>query len=119
MILDPREAEINIEQHTISYELEKTILPKTNNSSALWGTSNRAAKTTWSTLSVLDQQALPFNDAGAVMLNKLAYWGTGESPQTQMTKSKSLAIQIDNIFRSIRGINYENSIDKSSVISEI
>lgn len=84
---------------------------------AEWSVNHRACTTTYTTLIVLAQlpRDLPFPDAGAVKMNGLAFWKLTSSAQVRRVQAGALAVQIDNVFRDIRGAVYEPGVDPDAV----
>lgn len=74
---------------------------------ANWSKNNRACKTTWSTLRILGQLDAVFKDAGQLKISQLAFWNQTSSDDLRKSVGRMLAIQLDNIFREIRGARYE------------
>jgi hypothetical protein len=72
-----------------------------------WSPNNRACTSTWMALRLLDQSALVFPRSGSVPMRQLAYWNTVASDQMRQLQARTLAKQIDNIFRIIDGATLE------------
>lgn len=88
---------------------------------AEWNVNHRACTTTYTTLIVLAQlpRDLPFPDAGAVKMSGLTFWKLTSSAQVRRVQAGALALQIDNVFRDIRGAEYEPGVDPATVPERI
>ncbi|WP_456425015.1 hypothetical protein [Rhodocaloribacter sp.] len=84
---------------------------------AEWSVNHRACTTTYTTLIVLAQlpRDLSFRDAGDVPMSGLAFWKLTSSAQVRRVQAGALALQIDNVFRDIRGAVYEPGVDPDAV----
>lgn len=81
-----------------------------------WSANNRACKTTWTTLRILNQLEQTFDKAGAVKMDGLTFWNQGSSSDSRESVAHSLSIQIDNVFRLIRGARYEGGVTKPEAV---
>ncbi len=88
---------------------------------ANWNPNNRASTTTWLTLRTLGQ--IPrdevFKAAGSRKMNQLTYWAQSASGDIRKVQAAALAIQIDNVFRDIRGAQYEQGITNQTAVDNI
>jgi len=83
-----------------------------------WNPNNRACTTTWSTLRVLDQNNKPFSKSGNVKMDKLLFWNQAATPAMRKLQATTIATQMDNIFREIRGATYEKGVTEQKAITE-
>ena len=73
-----------------------------------WSSENRAAKTTWTTLMVLDQIAQAFEESGEIKMSRLVFWNAAQSAAARRSQAEALSIQIDRVFREVRGAEFED-----------
>jgi len=83
---------------------------------AEWSRNNRACSTTWTTLFVLEQSTLPFAESGGVPMHALAFWDDAASDDLRRLQAQALAIEMDNVFRLIRGARYEEGADTGTAV---
>jgi hypothetical protein len=86
---------------------------------ANWSKNNRACKTTWSTLRTLDQLNEVFVEAGDLKIKELTFYNQTSSAGQRTSMARMLAVQLDNIFREIRGARYEDNIDGEKAIGSM
>ena len=86
---------------------------------ANWSKNNRACKTTWTTLRVLEQNSKAFVDTGDVTMKDLTYWNATATADMREFQAEVLATQIDNVFRLIRKARYEDGVDKEKAVSDM
>jgi len=86
---------------------------------AIWNPSIRACTTVWSTLRVLDQNDRPFRKSGDVKMAELTYWNPTSSVEMRRLQANSLANQMDNFFREIRGAKYEDGVSRNEALQGI
>ncbi len=84
-----------------------------------WSKKNRACKTTWTTLTVLDQIKEVFNDSGNKRMDDLTFWNHAASSDARKIIASTLSIQIDNIFTLVRGATYKEGITKEMAVADI
>lgn len=86
-----------------------------------WSANNRACKTVWSTLMVLDQigEDQSFDSTGKKTVGNLRFFPHDGSQDIIDIRAKSLAIQIDKVFRMIRGATYENNVSQSQAVDAL
>lgn len=84
-----------------------------------WNQSNRAAKTTWTTLMLLEQFQATFVEAGNLKMNVLLYWKETQSDSARRHDAESLAIQIDKVFREVRGAEFEHGVTRLQAIEQM
>jgi hypothetical protein len=84
---------------------------------AVWSSNHRACTTTWSTLLVLTQIQEAFPKAGAIPMTDLAFWAG--SDDARRTRAETLAQQVDNIFRQLRGAKYEEGVAGEDAIQKM
>lgn len=86
---------------------------------AEWSKNNRACKTTWFTLYVLNQHQEPFPAAGAVKMNQLTFYTQTDDGGLRKVLARSLAIAMDNNFRLIRGAKFEKGVDPAAALNDM
>jgi hypothetical protein len=64
-------------------------------------------------------QGLVFKDSGQVKISEFTFWGEMSSAEMRQTQARSLAIMMDNIFRMIRGAQYEEGISNHQAVESI
>jgi hypothetical protein len=84
-----------------------------------WNKNNRACKTTWFTLFVLNQLQEAFPAAGTLTMKQLTFFTQTGDEQLRKTMARSLAIAIDNNFRLIRGAKFENGVKPESALQDM
>lgn len=82
-----------------------------------WNSQNRAHTTTWSTLRVLDQNMMIFNDSGIVKMSNLTFWNPTASDDMRNFQATALANQMDNVFRDIRLAKFKEGMNKEKAIN--
>jgi uncharacterized protein YicC (UPF0701 family) len=83
---------------------------------AKWSKNNRACKTAWSTLRVLEQLKEVFSAAGSLKMRDLTFYNQTSSKELRASLSRMLATQLDNIFREIRSARYEEGVTAEQAI---
>ena len=78
-----------------------------------WSRNHRAHKTTWTTLRLLEQSSKAFPNSGGIKISQLGFWNNGDSADMRATKAMSLAAQLGNVFREIRGAQFEEGFNKA------
>ena len=86
---------------------------------ANWSKNNRACKTTWSTLKILDQLNVVFGEAGELKMKELTYFNQTSSKEQRTSMARMLSIQLDNIFRELRGTRYEENVTGDKAIESM
>jgi len=82
-----------------------------------WSNNNLAHVHTWLSLKILKQQNKRFENAGATTMNQLVFWNPGDSLALRATRARTIASQIDNMFRLLQGAAYETGVTKTAAIS--
>jgi hypothetical protein len=85
-----------------------------DSASTNWDKNNRACKTTWLTLLLLDQHQSAFPQAGAIKMEQLTFWSGGGSADFRAARAESLVNQLDNNFRLVRGAKFEQGTDENA-----
>ena len=83
---------------------------------ASWNKNNRACKTTWSTLRILDQLTKTFKDTGSLKMKDLTFWNQTAGGDLRASVARMLCIQMNNIFINIRRAKYEEGISASKAV---
>ncbi len=86
---------------------------------AIWSRNNRACTTTWITLRVLDQNDRVFKDSGVVKMSELTFWNQAASTEMRKLQASTLANQMDNMFRHIRGAQYEEGVTREKAVADM
>lgn len=86
---------------------------------AVWSENHRACKTTWSTLRVLEQTRRTFSKAGKLKMPNLTFWSDTDPKGIRAVKARTLAMQMDNIFRDLRGARFEKNKSRSVAIDDM
>ena len=84
-----------------------------------WSNNNRACKTVWSTLIALDQfsETQVFKTAGDKKIKTLTFFPKDAAGDVVNVRAKSLARQLDKVFRLVRGASYEKTITQNKAIT--
>lgn len=84
-----------------------------------WSQNNRACKTVWTTLMVLDQinEQETFAATGAIKVGDLTFYPKDGTQDVLAARAKALALQIDKVFRKIRGAVYEEGKDQMQAVT--
>ena len=82
-----------------------------------WSKNNRAHTQTWFALRVLDQKKKTFKTSEKVKMKSLAFWNPTASQQARAVAAKTLAIQMDNIFRMTFAAKSEPGVTKAKAVS--
>jgi hypothetical protein len=82
-----------------------------------WSNNNLAHVHTWLSLKVLKQHNKRFENAGTVKMNQLIFWNPGDSSAMRATKARTIATQMDNMFRLFQGATYESGVTKIAAIN--
>jgi lysylphosphatidylglycerol synthetase-like protein (DUF2156 family) len=86
---------------------------------AEWNQNNRACKTTWTALFVLNQLQEPFPSAGALKMNELTFFTQTGDAQMRKVMARNLAIAMDNIFRLIRHAKFEQGVKPETALQNM
>lgn len=86
---------------------------------AEWSKNNRACKTTWFTLFVLDQSDKAFKESGDIKMNELTFWNQSASAEMRQSQARAICIQLHNNFTLIRKAKLEDGVDKEKAIGDM
>lgn len=86
---------------------------------AEWSKNNRACKTTWFTLFVLDQSDKSFKESGDIRMNELTFWNQSSSAEMHQSQARALCFQLHNNFTLIRKAKLEDGVDKEKAIADM
>lgn len=86
---------------------------------AEWSQNNRACKTTWFTLFVLNQHEEAFPEAGKLKMKDLTFYSRTADTDLRRTMARDLAIAMDNNFRLIRGADFEKNVKVDTAIHDM
>ena len=86
---------------------------------AEWSPNNRACKTTWFTLFVLNQHQEAFPDAGKLQMKDLTFYARAVDVDLRKARARDLAIAMDNNFRLIRGADFEKNVKPADAIDDM
>jgi hypothetical protein len=84
-----------------------------------WSKNNRACKTTWFTLFVLDQSDKAFKESEDIRMNELTFWNQSSSAEMRQSQARALCIQMHNNFTLIRKAKLENGVNKEKAIFDM
>jgi hypothetical protein len=84
-----------------------------------WSRNHRACATTWTTLLILHQNRKTFDKSGDVKMAELTFWNQTASAPMRTLQAKTLAAQIDNMFRLTRGAQYEAGVTRTKATTDI
>ncbi len=84
-----------------------------------WSKNNRACKTTWFTLYVLDQSDKAFKESGDIRMDELTFWNQSSSTEIRQLQAKALCIQMHNNFTLIRKAKLEHGVKKEEAIGDM
>ncbi|RYY02132.1 MAG: hypothetical protein EOO53_13930 [Gammaproteobacteria bacterium] len=86
-----------------------------------WSSNNRACKTVWSTLMALDQisESQTFKTTGIIKIGDLRFFPIDGTQAVLDVRAQSLALQLDKIFRLIRGATYEADVDQLAAVTAL
>ena len=85
----------------------------------MWSKNNRAHTTTWIVLRLLNQGLGVFKDSGTVKMNQLFYWSSAAGAKMRAVQARSLAAQIDNMFRGVYGAAYEAGVNTTKAMDDM
>lgn len=83
-----------------------------------WSKDVRACKTLWTTLVALDQMSEQelFGTAGQKLMKDLTYFASIAGGGTLETRTKGLAFDLDQVFKSLRGAKFESGVTRVAAI---
>lgn len=84
-----------------------------------WSVNNRACTSTWMALRLLAQHKKVFGKTGELTMPHLAFWNSATSDEMRDVQARTLAIQLNNIFRAIDGATLEAGVKEADAISEM
>ena len=86
-----------------------------------WSSNNKACKTVWSALMALDQidEDQSFKSTGQMKISELRFFPKDETQDEIDIRAKSLALQMDKIFRMIRGASYQEGVSRVIAVTKI
>lgn len=84
-----------------------------------WSNNNLSQVHTWMVLRVLNQSCNTFDTSETIQVKQFTFWNDSDSDGMRETKAKSLAIQIDNIFRQFQGATYEPASNIGKAIDDM
>jgi hypothetical protein len=86
---------------------------------AEWSNNNLSCISTWIGLRILEQNKKVFDRSGTVRMRALAFWNTGATQQMRALQARTLAKQLDNIFRLVDGAEYEPDVSGAKAVAEM
>ena len=84
-----------------------------------WSVNNRACTSVWIALRLLEQNKKVFASSGTITMNRLLFWNAAASGELRKLQARTLAKQMDNIFRSIDGAEFEDGITVSAAVQSM
>jgi len=84
-----------------------------------WSKNNLAHRATWSTLLLLEQSTDVFSKSGSIPMTQLTFWNAATSPDMRKLQINTLARQIDNVFRLVRGAQHEDGVQPQAAIAAL
>ena len=84
-----------------------------------WSKNNRACKTLWSTLRILNEisRRQTFKTTGDLTVGDLTSSSLIASGNMGRLRAEALAAQLDNVFREIRGAAYEEGFKRGKALT--
>src|SRR4051794_33796650 len=84
-----------------------------------WSVNNRACTSTWMALRLLAQHKLVFSKTGSLGMKQLAFRNSIVSDEMLDVQARTLAIQLNNVFRDIDGATLEPGVKQATAISDM
>lgn len=78
--------------------------------------NNRAHKTAYTTLVILHQLEAPWDEAADVKMSELRHFAPSDSSEMREMHARTLAHQIDNVYRMVRGARLEPDMSLNDAI---
>jgi len=78
-----------------------------------WTENNRACKTLWTSLKVMNQVFVNFDECGILKMQDLTFFNSLVSNTVLVKEATMVADQLDNIFRNGRGAIFEENTDRT------
>jgi len=75
---------------------------------ASWPQKSIACTNSWMTFMALQQYEETYDDAEELVMPDFLFWNPKDSPEMRRTKARSLAAQVDGVFRHILNAGYES-----------
>ena len=82
-----------------------------------WSINNRACTSTWMALRLLAQSKRVFSKSGELTMPQLAFWNSATSDEMRDIQARTLASQMNNIFRRIDGAELEPGVSEANAVS--
>ena len=86
---------------------------------AEWSVNNRACTSTWMALRVLAQHKKVFSATGALTMKQLAFASSAVSDEMRAVQARTLALQLNNVFRRIDGATLEDGVTESKAVADM
>ena len=84
-----------------------------------WTINNRACTSTWMALRLLAQHKRVFSKTGSMTMNQLAFRNTAVSDELHTIQAKTLALQLNNVFRKIDGATLEPGVTEGQAVADM
>ncbi len=81
-----------------------------------WTENNRACKTLWTSLKIMNQVFVNFEECGNLKMKDLTFFNSLVSNAVLINEATMIADQLDNIFRKGRGAIFEDNTDRTKAI---
>ena len=84
---------------------------------AEWSVNNRACTSTWIALRLLAQHKRVFSKTGSMTIGQLAFRNSAASDELHEVQARTLAQQLNNVFRNIDGATLEPGVKEGDAVS--
>ena len=68
---------------------------------------------------VLDQISQPFGKSGKIKMSQMAFWRPTQSDSARRSEAEALSIQIDRVFREVRGAEFEDGYTRLRTLEAV
>ncbi len=85
----------------------------------MWSKNNLAHRTTWAVFYALEQYGSTFDKSEKKKMSQLAFYDPDNSSPMRTGKARSLASQVDKIFRKLQGAKFETGINRKKAVTEM
>lgn len=84
---------------------------------ASWPDKSIACTNSWMTLMALQQYEETYDDAEELVMPDFLFWNPNDSPEIRRTKARSLASQVDGVFRHVLNAGYETGMSSAKAVN--
>jgi hypothetical protein len=84
-----------------------------------WSDNNLSCISTWLGLRILEQNKKTFPKSGDLTMRSLAFWNSSTTLEMRARQARTIAKQLDNLFRLVDGAEYEDGVTSARAVGDM